>query len=152
MKRKLPIFCSVLLIFAVLALSSPAQAVSAVGEDPVPIDIRPDNCPNYLNLDSAGNLVVVIAGTPEHTFARSKQYHTVKIDVDINGIEPFQWRIEDVVTPYYPNLIGVLDPNDCRVTGPDDILDLVLHFDASEIAGTLDDVQNAMSSPSWSPV
>ena len=141
MRHKLPIFCTILLIFAVLALSSPVEANSSIVET-VPIDVRPGNCPNYLNLNSEGNLVVVIAGTDELSFAKSKQYRiNSDVGVTINGVEPDQWRIEDVITPHYTNL-DVLDPNDCNVEGSDGKLDLVLHFDAGAVADSLDDPKN----------
>lgn len=144
MRHKLPIFCTILLIFAVLALSSPVEASTpSAGEIliEVPIDIQPNLCPNKLNLSNGGKLTVVIAGTEALPFAMSKQYHMMDIDVAINGIKPFQWRIEDVVTPHY-TVLDDLDPNDCSLAVADGVLDLVLHFDAGAVADSLDDPKN----------
>lgn len=144
MRRTLPIFCTVLMIFAVLALSSPVEASTPSDDEiptEVPVDIQPSLCPNKLNLSNSGNLTVVIAGTDDLGFPKSHQYHTSDIGLVLNGVEPVQWRIEDVVTPHY-TVLDDLDPNDCSLTGPDGVLDLVLHFRAGDVADSLDDPKN----------
>ena len=92
----------------------------------VPIDIKPQSCPNPLNVKSQGVLPVAILGP---------------VDFDVNDIDPasvklegvscIKWAIEDVTTPYEP--IGIPGCLDCSTAGSDGFLDLILHFNTQDI-------------------
>ena len=98
----------------------------------VHVDIKPQSCPNPLNVHKQGILPVAILGGE---------------DFDVNAIDAVSARLgavaairhsyEDIATP-------VVDENDCNCTseGPDGFLDLSLKFDTQEIVDTLGDVND----------
>lgn len=93
----------------------------------VSVDIKPESCPNPLNLKSRGVVAVAIAGTPD--------FDVAEIDattVHILGVLPWRIHTSDAATPYEP-FLGKEDCEDCHEAGPDGIPDLVLHFDKSEL-------------------
>jgi len=97
----------------------------------VSIDIKPQSCPNPLNVKSQGVLPVAILGTVD--------FDVNDIDpstVQLEGISPVKWAFEDVATPYMP--MGIPDCLDCSTAGADGILDLILHFNTQEIIDALD--------------
>ena len=97
----------------------------------VSIDIKPQSCPNPLNVKSQGVLPVAILGTVD--------FDVNDIDptsVELEGVSCIKWAIEDVTTPYIPMVI--LDCLDCSTAGTDGILDLILHFNTQEIIYALD--------------
>ena len=101
----------------------------------VPIDIKPQSCPNPLNVKSQGVLPVAILGTGK--------FDVNDIDpasVKLEGISCAKWAIEDVATPY--EHIGIPDCLDCGTAGSDGIFDLVLHFDTQEIILALGDIED----------
>ncbi|MEE9604439.1 MAG: hypothetical protein V3V70_02615, partial [Candidatus Scalindua sp.] len=84
-------------------------------------DIKPQSCPNPLNVKSQGLLTVAILGN---------DLDVEDIDVAtlaIAGVEPVRSRIEDVATP------SGLDPCDCLELSGDGTDDLVLKFKIQEI-------------------
>ncbi len=98
---------------------------------PVVIDIKPQSCPNPLNVKSQGLLPVAILGTVD--------LDVEDIDVATLGISvvrPARSVIEDVATP------TGLDPCDCLALSGDGTDDLVLKFRTQEIVDILPAFQN----------
>jgi hypothetical protein len=99
----------------------------------VKIDVKPNSCPNPLNIDSKGVLSVAVHGTPD--------FDITTIDtasVRLEGVAPIRSSIEDVVTP-------VLDPQsvcECNSDGADGFDDLVLKFRSSDISDELGELQH----------
>jgi hypothetical protein len=100
----------------------------------VDIDVKPESCPNPLNRTSMGVIPIAILGTEE--------FDVTTIDpptVNIGGVHPLRWSLEDVATPYTG---GIDDPpmkTDCGTEGPDGYMDLVFHFSTPEIAVLFED-------------
>jgi len=97
----------------------------------VHIDIKPQSCPNPVNINSRGDLPVAILGN---------LVAVDQIDVDtirLAGVSPIRDNIEDVATPHTPDT-AVLDPNDCTIKGPDGIDDLTLKFDTQQVLDALE--------------
>ena len=98
----------------------------------VPFDIKPQTCPNPLNVNSNGVLPVAILG--------SDIFDVNDIDhnsILLEGISPIRMSLEDVATPN-------ADPNECACNsvGPDGYIDLSLKFDTQEIVATLGEVSD----------
>ncbi len=97
----------------------------------VPVDIKPQSCPNPFNVSAQGILPVAILGTAD--------FNVNKIDlasIRLEGISPARSALEDVATPFVP-FIGKKNPSDCTLEGPDGFLDLVLKFNQQDIAGAI---------------
>ena len=95
----------------------------------VPIDIKPQSCPNPLNVNKKGVLPVAILGTAS--------FDVTEVDpstVMLEGVAPLRWDLEDVATPFYN---GIEDCTDCHELGSDGYLDLTLKFDAQEVIAAL---------------
>jgi hypothetical protein len=102
--------------------------IAASVTESVPLDIKPQACPNRLNVNSKGVLPVAILGTDT--------FDVVQVDPDsvmLAGVEPLRWVLEDVATP---------KTDDCTTDGPDGITDLSLKFDTQEIVGALPSVND----------
>lgn len=99
----------------------------------VAIDIKPQSCPNPLNVRSKGVLPVAILGTAD--------FDATSIDpasIRLEGIAPIRSNVEDVSMP-------VLDPEDdcdCTEESGDGFDDLTLKFDPQAIVGALGDVND----------
>lgn len=95
----------------------------------VDIDIKPADCPDYLNMRSAGILPVALLGT---SYVDVKQIDPDSIRLE--GVAPKRFTLEDVTrrflncTNYYEN--------------PDGYLDLALKFDCQQIVSKLMGVQD----------
>jgi len=106
-----------------------------IGEPEVEIvafDIKPQTCPNPLNVKSKGVLPVVILGTND--------FSVLNIDpvtLLLEGVAPLRWSVEDVSTP-----ISGGEPCDCTTEGPDGLEDLNIKFDTQEIVAALGSVNN----------
>lgn len=91
-------------------------------------DIKPESCPNPLNVKSKGKLPAALLGT--------ETVDVAQIDISSilleGSIAPLKSSIEDVATPY-------TDGEECGCTtgGPDGFDDLTLKFDTHEIVGLL---------------
>lgn len=97
----------------------------------VPIDIKPQSCPNPLNVKSQGVLPVAILGTD--------YFDVNNVDpssVLLEEVSPVKWAFEDVATPYEPT--GITDCLDCSTAGLDGFLDLILHFNTQDIINVLE--------------
>jgi len=98
----------------------------------VHVDIKPQSCPNPLNVHSKGILPAAILGTEVF------DVNTVDTtSIMLAGVAPVRCSTEDVATP-------VAEPGDCRCTdaGPDGFTDLVLKFNTQEIAAALGSVND----------
>jgi len=100
----------------------------------VPIDIKPQSCPNPLNVKSNGVLPVAILG--------SADVDVKEIDLtslEIFGIKPIRSSYKDVASPVTDAL-----PEDClcNTDGPDGYLDLTLKFDTQEIVNAIGPVND----------
>ena len=101
-----------------------------------PIDIKPQSCPNPLNVKKKGVLPVAILGTAD--------FDVNEVDpatVELEGVAPLRWDWEDVATPDWP-LEDKEDCMDCTTDGSDGILDLTLKFDVQEVIAALGDVED----------
>jgi hypothetical protein len=98
---------------------------------PVEIDIKPNSCPNALNIDPKGILTVAILGTADLDIT-SIDLASVRLE----GVAPIRSSINDVATP-------VVDPQpcECNSEGEDGYDDLILKFRASEVVDVLPEVQ-----------
>ena len=95
----------------------------------VPIDIKPQSCPNPINTKDRGVLPVAILGTADFDISQ--------IDpstIQLEGISPLRWALQDVATPYYDPL---LDCYSCTTMGMDGFMDLTLKFNAQEFVAAL---------------
>ena len=98
----------------------------------VPLDIKPQSCPNPLNVSKKGVLSAAIVGTPD--------FDVSQIDISsvlLIGVSPIHHSYEDVTAPYEP-LTGKTLATDCSEDGPDGILDLTLKFSAQEVVQALE--------------
>ena len=99
----------------------------------VAVDIKPQSCPNPLNVKSKGILPIAILGTDD--------YDVITIDptsIRLAGVEPLRSGYEDVATP-------VSDSNDCNcmtTESPDGFLDLTLKFETQRIVEAIGDVND----------
>ena len=92
----------------------------------VAVDIKPQSCPNPINVNSKGVLPVAILGMDD--------FDVTTIDptsVLLQGVAPIRWSIEDVSTPA---------PDECTTEGADGFDDLTLKFDMQEIVTALGEV------------
>ena len=103
----------------------------------VAVDIRPLQCPNRVNLGSAGDLPVVIAGTGT-VDVRDIDLHSIRLA----GVLPKPGRLFlDRVTPLEP-LVGKVEATDCTREGPDGFEDLRLVFGNRKAGNALGVVAN----------
>ena len=106
-----------------------AVMLSGCGVPVVNVDVKPQSCPNPLNLKSNGLLPVAILGTDD--------FDVSLVDpsmVALIGVPPVTWHYEDVSTP-----VGE-DAEECECTeaGPDGYVDLVFHFDTQEVVAAME--------------
>jgi hypothetical protein len=101
--------------------------------EPVSIDIKPNSCPNPLNIDPNGILTVAVHG------ASAFDISTIDTaSVRLEGVAPIRSSVEDIVTP-------VLNPQsdcECNSDGPDGFDDLVLKFRESDVGDALGELQH----------
>jgi hypothetical protein len=103
----------------------------------VPVDIKPQSCPNPLNVKAKGELSVAILGTDT--------FDVTQVDpasVQLEGVSPLHWDLEDVATPFGPPYVGKEDAFDCTEEGPDGYMDLTFKFDSQEVVAALGDVED----------
>lgn len=94
------------------------------------VDIKPQSCPNPLNVRSRGVLPVAIVGT--------SVLDVTEIDVatiTLEGVAPRRTALSDVTTPF--NGAYEEDCFDCTDEGPDGLEDLILLFSRQEIVAVL---------------
>ena len=97
----------------------------------VAFDIKPQACPNPLNVNKKGLLSAAIVG--------SSAFDVRQVDpatVRLAGVSPIHYSYEDVTEPFYPLTEKVYE-FDCTDAGPDGQTDLTLKFRAQEIYDAL---------------
>jgi hypothetical protein len=98
-----------------------------------PLDIKPQSCPNPLNVSSRGVLPVAILGTA--------QLDVTLIDPSslrlANDCPAVRWDYEDVATPYDGEFGEPPDAHACTTAGPDGHLDLTVKFATECVAEAL---------------
>ena len=133
----------VVLFSAVLMLAS----VSFAGIGPieiVPVDVKPQSCPNPLNLRSKGVLPVAILGTEDFDVtmidpASIRLVFTNGLAVVPPVASPLRWSYEDVATPVdvTNGINGTCPVHECTEEGPDGFMDLTLKFNKQQILGPI---------------
>jgi len=128
--RKFIVISIVLLMIAGFAITSSAQELE------VAIDIKPESCPNPINVKSKGVFPVAILGTEDFDVNQVDPDSITLLTEDGGEVAPLRWALEDVATPY------IYSPEDeeeymCTTDGPDGYLDLTLKFDIQEIVDAL---------------
>lgn len=96
------------------------------------VDIKPQGCPNPLNVGAKGVLPVAILGTAA--------FDVTKIDpssVKLQGVSSLRSALEDVSTPFTGTHESATS---CTTTGPDGFTDLMLFFDNPAVAAALGNV------------
>jgi hypothetical protein len=100
----------------------------------VSVDIKPQGCPNPLNVGAEGVLPVAILGTAT--------FDVTKVDpssVKLQGVSPLRSALEDVSTPFTGALVSATS---CTTAGPDGFIDLTLFFNNEAVSATLGTVTN----------
>jgi hypothetical protein len=129
------VLVGVLVMVLSAALALPAIIIAAPDSDiEINIDIKPNSCPNSINVKSGGVLPVAILGTDTFDVANVDP-ETVLLE----GIAPLRWSYEDVATPFGDELV---DCSSCTVEGPDGFVDLTLKFDKQELIAALGEVED----------
>jgi hypothetical protein len=98
------------------------------------VDIKPEGCPNPINVGATGVLPVAILGTAT--------FDVTTIDpssVRLEGVPALRSALEDVATAFSGPLINATS---CTEAGPDGFTDLVLFFDDSAVSAALGTVTN----------
>jgi hypothetical protein len=97
----------------------------------VPVDIKPESCPNVWNSKQHGVLPVAILGStlPVNQIDPAS--------IKLNGVPPLRFSLEDVGSPGTPLRGSASCSTDCAATGPDGVTDLMLHFDSVQLAAAL---------------
>ena len=121
--------------FGDLVLNAISTTYPIADPNIVAIDIKPQSCPNPLNVKSKGVLPVAILG--------SEVFDVNDIDpnsVEILGVTPIRYSYEDVATPADVNVL----PEDCfcSADGPDGYPDMMLKFDTPDIIEAIGEVQD----------
>jgi hypothetical protein len=101
----------------------------------VELDIKPQSCPNPLNVKSKGVLPVAILGTDDFD-VMDIDPASILLEGLLEGIEPIRWSHEDVAKPFEGELRG------CNELGPDDLMDLTLKFRTQEVVGAIGEVND----------
>ena len=97
------------------------------------LDIKPQSCPNPLNVRSRGVLPAAILGT--------EGFDVTQVDVStvhLEDVSPLRSALEDVATPFEP-FVGKEEKGDCTTKGPNGFLDLTLKFDQQEVVKAIED-------------
>ena len=98
------------------------------------VDIKPQSCPNPINVGATGTLPVAILGTPF--------FDVTTVDpssVKLQGMSPLRYALEDVATPFTGELVSATS---CTTAGADGFTDLVLFFDKQAVSDALGPVRN----------
>ena len=98
------------------------------------VDIKPQSCPNPLNVGGKGLLPVAILGTAA--------FDVTKIDpssVKLQGVSALRSAVEDLSTPFSG---AHANANSCTTAGSDGFPDLVVFFDNQTVAAALGNVKS----------
>jgi hypothetical protein len=96
----------------------------------VPVDVKPQSCPNPLNVKDKGLLTVAILG------GMIDLSRIDPLSVRLKGVAPTVYSVTDVSTPYAP-FTGKNSGTDCTTLGPDGIPDLVFKFNVQKVVSVL---------------
>jgi uncharacterized repeat protein (TIGR01451 family) len=107
----------------------------------VAIDVKPQSCPNPLNVGAKGVLPVAILGTEDFDVSQVDPTTIVLYHEEGKEVSPTRWAMEDVATPFEP-FTGREDALDCTEEGADGYLDLTLKFDTQEIVEAIGEVED----------
>ncbi len=102
----------------------------------VPVDVKPQSCPNQINTRSKGLLPVAILGT--------NNFDISQIDTStilLEGVSPIRYSEEDIATPF-EQLSNKYSSSDCTEAGPDGIMDLTFKFNIQDIVSGLDSLED----------
>ena len=103
----------------ILGTIAPASA----GILTIAVDVKPNSCPNKINVSSNGVIPVAILG--------SADFDVTQIDISTLGPFPVEKiRYEDVATPFDGDLV---DQFSCNEDGPDGIVDLVFKIKVDNV-------------------
>lgn len=97
------------------------------------VDIKPQSCPNPLNVRDRGVLPVAILGTEEFDVTTIDPVSVRLLDV----VSPLRWAVEDVATPVMEN-----DNCECTTLGPDMYPDLTLKFNTQDVVTALGEIDD----------
>ena len=101
----------------------------------VPVDIKPQTCPNSININEKSLLPVAILGTSD--------FDVIEIDrssIRLQNVAPVRYATQDVATPFMP-FIGKTAANDCTTAGGDGIMDLSLKFNTKDVGTAIGSVR-----------
>ncbi len=96
------------------------------------MDIKPQSCPNPVNLKSKGVLPVAVLGTEDFDVTQIDPASVKLSREGVAGVSPLRWAYEDVATPFEGELC------DCHTEGPDGYMDLTLKFSTPELVEVLE--------------
>jgi hypothetical protein len=98
----------------------------------VKVDIKPQSCPNQVNIKSKGVFDVAILGTDDFD-VRDIDMTTVSLE----GVAPLRSRYKDETAP-------VIDGHECecRSKKKDGLLDLTMKFDTEQIVAAMGEVED----------
>ncbi|HEX7878349.1 MAG TPA: HYR domain-containing protein [Candidatus Eisenbacteria bacterium] len=99
----------------------------------VPLDVRPGDCPNQLNLNANAAVPVAIMGSSLFDIARIDP-----ASLRLEGVAPMRWSLDDVGAPYSP-FTGKDDCEDCNRAKKDRIADFSMKFDGAELREAMGD-------------
>jgi len=102
----------------------------------VPVDIKPQSCPNPLNVGAKGVLPLAILGTADFDVSQVDP-----ASVQLEGVSPLHSALGDVATPYEP-YVGKEDAYDCTTGGPDGFVDITFNFNSQEVVAALGPVSD----------
>ncbi len=94
------------------------------------VDIKPQSCPNPLNVNKNGVIPVAVLGTD--SFDVNELDPTT---VTLEGVPALRWSLADVGTPYA--LPEEPSANSCTEAGADGYMDLTFKFDAQDVIESL---------------
>ena len=100
----------------------------------VDVDIKPQSCPNPLNVKSKGKLPIAILGT--------SSFDVTEINLEtitLAGVSHVNDGLEDVATPFNGD---IEDCDDCTEEGADGFVDLTLKFQTQDIVTAIGDVDD----------
>jgi hypothetical protein len=134
--KKSGLACALASGLLALALAAPSAYAQDSLVIEVPVDIKPQSCPNPLNVKSRGVLPVAILGTADLDV---RQIDVASIALE--GVSPIRSGYEDVATPFEP-FVGKEYAFDCTTEGPDGELDLTLKFEIQELVAANGEVSD----------
>jgi len=106
----------------------------------VSLDIKPASCPNPVNTGHGGVLPVAIPGTGTLDVSQVDPS-----TVQLEGVSPLRWSVEDVATPYAGNISNPPARTDCTTEGADGFGDLTLKFDKHAVVAALEAAYGPLS-------